>query len=204
MAPETIRKLDFKKIKRHSPHLWQNTIFNFYKILLYVYNCFAVLNYLFSSNVKIIFNNSFSTENYKRTKGPKTPILSDLTSFQKEVIYGSMLGDLHAERYSLNGNTRLRFFMSVKNKEYMYHLYDIFKTYIKTPPKIVTRKKVNKLTGHIQTDIFMSTLKYSYFNFAREEFYKPIYLTDVNNKNKFIKIIPLDIEDKLTEVGLAY
>lgn len=33
-------------------------------------------------------------------------------------------------------------------------------------------KKINNLTGHLQTDIYFSTLKYSYFNFAREEFYK--------------------------------
>ena len=79
-----------------------------------------------------------------------------------------MLGDLSVERYSLKGNSRLRFFASIVNKEYILHLYDIFKPYTKTPPKEVTRKKFNKLTGHIQTDIFFYTLKYNYFNFSRE------------------------------------
>lgn len=116
-----------------------------------------------------------------------------------------MLGDLTVERVSLNGNSRLRFFASVINKDYINHLYKIFKLYTKTPPREVTRKKVNKLTGHIQTDIFFSTLKYSYFNFAREEFY---ILCNYKNKdlvkNKFIKVVPLDIEKNLTAVGLAY
>jgi len=46
-----------------------------------------------------------------------------------------MLGDLTAERFSVNGNTRLRFYMSTINKDYTYHLYSIFKLYIKTAPK---------------------------------------------------------------------
>ena len=118
-----------------------------------------------------------------------------------------MLGDLSVERYSLKRNSRLRFFASIVNKEYILHLYDIFKPYTKTPPKEVTRKKFNKLTGHIQTDIFFSTLKYSYFNFAREEFYKPVVSIETNKdlvKNKFIKVVPVDIEKNLTAVGLAY
>ncbi len=73
-------------------------------------------------------------------------------------------------------------------------------------------KKINKLTGHIQTDIYFSTLKYSYFNFAREEFYKPVSSVccaerETNKdliKNKFIKVVPLEIEKNLTAVGLAY
>jgi hypothetical protein len=64
-----------------------------------------------------------------------------------------MLGDLTADKTSLNGNTRLRFFMSIKNKDYMNHLYNLFKLYIKTSPKIVKRTKVNKLTNLLQTDI---------------------------------------------------
>ena len=59
------------------------------------------------------------------TKGPKTISAPELTNFQKEVIFGSMLGDLFAERTHLNGNTRLRFYMFLKNKDLIYHLYSI-------------------------------------------------------------------------------
>ena len=45
----------------------------------------------------------------RRRKGPKTPSAPEVSQFQKEAIFGLMLGDLSAERYSLKGNTRLRF-----------------------------------------------------------------------------------------------
>lgn len=168
----------------------------------------------FVYNFKEPMTNSSDKNNVidHRIKGPKTPINSGLTSLQKEIIYGSTLGDLTIERYSLNGNSRLRFFASNVNKDYIFHLYEIFKTYTSTPPKEVTRKIINKLTGHIQTDIFFSTLKYPHFNFAREEFYKPIYwvptreeiTNNVNYNNRFIKVVPLDIYNKLTNMGLAF
>jgi hypothetical protein len=75
-----------------------------------------------------------------------------------------MIGDLTAEKTSLNGNTRLRLFMSNKNKENMDHLYSIFKPYVKIPTKEVQRKKINKLTGLLETYICCSTLRFSFFN----------------------------------------
>jgi hypothetical protein len=81
-----------------------------------------------------------------------------------------MLGDLTAERFSVNGNTRLRFYMSTINKDYTYHLYSIFKLYVKTAPKEIDRK-INKLTGGLHKDIHFSTLKYSFFNWVIEDFY---------------------------------
>jgi len=87
-----------------------------------------------------------------RRKGPKTPPASDFTDYQKEVIFGSMLGDLTAERTHFKGNTRLRFYMSLKNEKLIYHLYSIFKQYVKTEPKIYNRK-LNNLTKGLHKDI---------------------------------------------------
>jgi hypothetical protein len=42
------------------------------------------------------------------SKGPKTPPAPELTDYQKEVIFGSMLGDITAERTHLNGNIRIK------------------------------------------------------------------------------------------------
>lgn len=128
----------------------------------------------------------------KRIKGPKTPEAPEPNDYQKQVIVGLMLGDLFAERSNITGNTRLRFYMSNVNKVYAYHLYSIFKLFIKTEPKEIVRKK-SKLTGSIHTDIIFSTLKYSFFNWVREEFY-------VNN----VKIVPKNMSNYLTEVGLAF
>lgn len=87
-----------------------------------------------------------------RSKIPKTPLAPELTNFQKEVIFGSMLVYLTAERTHIKGNTRLRFYMSLKNKDLIYHLYEIFKSYVKTEPKVINRK-LNKLTKGLHTDI---------------------------------------------------
>ena len=81
-----------------------------------------------------------------------------------------MLGDLTAERSQLTGNTRLRFYMSSINIDLIHHLYLIFKSYVKTAPKIINRK-LNKLTNIKHTDIYFSTLKYSIFNWVVEDFY---------------------------------
>lgn len=55
------------------------------------------------------------------------------------------------------------------------------------------------MTGKIHTDIAFSTLKYSFFNWVIEDFYKkePV-------KNRNIKILPLNIDKQLTAVSLAY
>ena len=132
----------------------------------------------------------------KRVKGPRTPPAPDLTDFQKEVIFGTMLGDLTAERSQKTGNTRLRFYMSSINKDLIYHLYSIFKSYVKTEPKFINRK-LNKLTNIEHTDIYFSTLKYPMFNWVYDDFY-------VKNENKNIKIIPKDSINSLTSISLAY
>jgi len=41
----------------------------------------------------------------------------------KEIIFGLMLGDLFAKKKNDNCNTRLQFKQSIKNKEYILHLF---------------------------------------------------------------------------------
>jgi len=50
-----------------------------------------------------------------------------ITKMQKEVLIGIILGDAHLEK-SLNGlSYRLKIEQSEKKKEYIEHLYEIFK-----------------------------------------------------------------------------
>lgn len=72
--------------------------------------------------------------------------------------------------------------LSKKNKNLIYYLYSIFKSYVKTEPKIITRK-FNKLTKLQHEDIYFSTLNYPIFNWVIEDFY-------VKQNNKNIKIVP--------------
>jgi hypothetical protein len=58
-----------------------------------------------------------------------------LTSELEEVLLGLMLGDLYAERKNSNSNTRLQFKQSIVNKNYIDHLYSLFKDYCNSEPK---------------------------------------------------------------------
>jgi hypothetical protein len=53
----------------------------------------------------------------------------ELSPELSEIIIGLMLGDLYAERKNLNSNTRLQFKQSNKNKDYIDHLYNLFKEF---------------------------------------------------------------------------
>ena len=86
--------------------------------------------------------------------------------------------------------------MSSVNKDLIYHLYSIFKPYVKTGPKFIHRK-LNKLTNLEHIDISFSTLKYALFNWVFEDFY-------VKDEHQNIKIVPIDTINRLTPVYLAY
>lgn len=104
-----------------------------------------------------------------------------------------MLGDVSAERSKANINTRLRFDQSKEvHNEYIMHLYDLFKDFVGTSPK-VTNRKADKRTGKIYNSVNFKTLAFPIFNYNRAVFYP-----------ENIKRVPKNISDLLTPVGLAY
>lgn len=87
-----------------------------------------------------------------------------------EIIIGSLLGDLTAEKPNINCNTRLQFKQSLVNKEYIYQLYDIFKEFCTKPlnmSKFDNRANKNKIYNAIK----FQTLSLPCFNVYRELFY---------------------------------
>ena len=58
-----------------------------------------------------------------------------LSTELEEIITGLILGDLYAERKNSNSNTRLQFKQSIVNKDYVNHLYSLFKDYCNSEPK---------------------------------------------------------------------
>ena len=141
----------------------------------------------------------YSSKKYStKIRKPKKPPIPDLNEFQKEVIFGCMLGNLMAERLDSHQNTRLRFIVNNLEKAYINHLYSIFSVYVKTPPKDVI-VSIFKLKKGITKEIMFSTLKYEYFNWIEETFY--LYIEERDRK---LKIVPENARDKLTPVSLAY
>jgi len=104
-----------------------------------------------------------------------------------EIIIGLTLGDLHIRKRFLNSS--LNFKGGLKNKEYIFHLYEIFKLYCKTKPKIIEAKLKNKIYYSVKFD----TLTNEIFNIYHNLFYE----------NK-IKKVPNNIKELLTPIGLAY
>jgi hypothetical protein len=70
----------------------------------------------------------------------------------QEIIIGSGLGDLNIQKQYIKGNTRLRFEQGLLNKEYLLHLYDLFKDYCSSEPKVRARRP-NKITNKIYSTI---------------------------------------------------
>jgi len=118
-----------------------------------------------------------------------------LTIELEEILFGLMLGDLHAERRKTNHNTRIQFKQSIKNKNYIEHLYSLFKPYCNSNPKSndYFDKRLNK--NKFYSSIKFWTFSLPCFNKFRTMFYP---------SPQGIKILPLEVEILLTVRGLAY
>ncbi len=123
---------------------------------------------------------SRAIEKYKETLS--------LTSRQKEILVGSLLGDAHLEsRYKL-GSATLRIEHSYKQKEYVDWLHNEFKEWVRTPP----RKRTRWRWGKEHNKFLFMTYGHKILGEFRELFYR----------NR-IKIIPKNIESFLTPLSLA-
>lgn len=111
-----------------------------------------------------------------------------------EVIVGSILGDLTAERPNNNCNTRLTFKQSLVNKEYLLHLFSLFEEYCGSKPINLSYFDNRPDRMNTYKSIKFSTLSLPCFNIYRELFY--------NAAGQ--KIVPSCIKDLLTARGLAY
>ena len=140
-------------------------------------------------------NNNFMFVRYYR-KSTKYDL--ELNADLIEIIIGLMLGDLFAEKRNPNSNTRLQFKQSIKNKEYIEHLYSLFKDYCNSEPKVTSSVDNRPGSAHAQKELNVSikfwTQSLPCFNKFRELFYD-------DSGNKFI---PLNLESLISAKSLAY
>jgi LAGLIDADG DNA endonuclease family len=83
-------------------------------------------------------------------------------------------------------NARLVFLQSVEQSELIYHLFELFKEYSISPPKI--NSSLIKETGNLRYNISFGTRTLPCFN----EFYNLFY------KNR-VKVVPDNIEENFTK-----
>jgi len=109
-----------------------------------------------------------------------------------EIIYGSLLGDGHAEKRNNGKGTRITFQQESSHDDYLLYLHSLIANlgYCNTNiPKIITRLG-NK--GKIRKYIKFSTWTYDQFNYIHESWYL----------NK-IKVLPKDLNKYLTPLALS-
>lgn len=118
-----------------------------------------------------------------------------LSSNQKQILVGLLLGDGHLETQN-NGRTfRLFIEQSVVHADYCDHLYSIFSNWVLTPPKIYTRKNGLKSKR-------FKTFSHSSFRFYGFQFYETLLGTTGAVKKR--KKLPKLITRWLTAQSLAY
>ena len=108
----------------------------------------------------------------------------------QSILIGLTLGDLYIERRT--DNARLKFKQGLVNKEYAYHLFELFSSYgnMETPKHY---EFFDKKTDKVYTSIGFHTYSLLCFN----NYYKLFYVKET-------KIIPHNIGELLTPIGLAY
>ena len=155
--------------------------------------CLKWYNYvLIYTIINNYFMYIFSTLNNFKLKSNLRIDNQDIIS----VIIGSVLGDSHLERRKNGMGTRIIFEQCNKNIEYIMWFHKFFseKGYCTTnTPKLKTIiKNNNKVFYHYR----MSSYTFTSFNWIHDIFYKKV-------DNKYIKIVPLNLEIYLTPIALA-
>lgn len=122
---------------------------------------------------------------------------TQLSNFQKEALAGLMLGDLHAERTSLNGDTRLSFDQTLNgHSEYLEWLCVLFEPFVGTKPR-PTNRKPDARTGKIYNSLQFKTLRFPCFNLYRDLFYTNGAISGPKTQDR-------SISNFITAISLAF
>ena len=102
-----------------------------------------------------------------------------LSPVQREILVGTLLGDAHLRANKKKSKYQYVVLQSGAHKEYVFHLYEIFKNYTSTPPKEYTFKD-KRFPGKLYTRWSFYTTYQECFRFYAHQFY-----TDVIKEDSF-------------------
>jgi len=111
-----------------------------------------------------------------------------LSKRQKEILIGLILGDGHLERLYTPTLGRLKVEQSYKHKDYVDWIYEEFRNWVRSKPKIKKKEVWDR-----------TYLNYGFLTYGHRllrEFQEKLY-----RKGK--KIVPNDLEKNITPLGLA-
>lgn len=115
-----------------------------------------------------------------------------LSTIQRQALVGLLLGDGNLQTES-NGRTfRLRVCQSLAHKDYVFHLYELFKDFTTSPP--VESTEIDERTGQTYLSWSFSTTQQSCFRYYGQQFYD----------KKRVKRVPPIIARLLKPRSIAY
>lgn len=136
--------------------------------------------------------NSNALRQYKKT------ISLSLSKIQREVLVGTLLGDASMPLDRGRPELRVQFAQTIPRENYIWHLYDIFKNFVGTPPRV---KNIRRGGARDRQCIRFLTYRHPDFQFYDDLFY-PVDEVYHNKCRK--KRVPTNIHEVLTPRALAY
>lgn len=91
-----------------------------------------------------------------------------LTTRQREILIGVLLGDAHLETQNRGRTYRLKIEQSETHQAYLKHLYEVFKQWVLTPPQA----KEKCCRGYTSKNWWFQTVSHGAFRFYAHQFYK--------------------------------
>jgi len=124
-------------------------------------------------------------------------LYNKLPYFLDQVLIGLCLGDLHIGKSgSVNSNTRFSLTMAGKYTNLAIYIYCLFNHFIN--PKGFRYSKVKSgLNSKLFSRIQLISVALPIFNYYHNLFYN-------NIEGKYVKIVPLNIENLLSDISLAF
>ncbi len=146
-----------------------------------------------SNSIKRFLNALFKiSEQYKINSR-----LVKLPYYIHMALIGLLLSDGSLERPSHTSAVRLSVVFGLKNSPYLLHLYNLLEPYTNSPPDVAS--VYNK-----QTNSNNMIVKFKTVSLPVLLFYHKMFYTFNSTSGKYIKTLPLKIQDLITPVVLAH
>lgn len=128
-----------------------------------------------------------------------------LSPLQQQVLVGTLLGDAHLRANKTKTKYQYVVLQSESHKEYVYHLYEIFKDFANKPPKRYTFKD-KRFPGKCYTRYSFYTTFQGCFRFYAHQFYTEVTHPEKqkSDTSKTRKTVPKLIHKWLTPCAIAY
>jgi hypothetical protein len=114
----------------------------------------------------------------------------------KNILAGSLLGDAHIYKRSLNCDAYISFGQAMKHREYLFHLFELLKDFSGAGP--VEVKTLDKRYNKYNHSFHFKTKTLPVFNELADLF------LETDGTRIIGKRLPSNIYDLLTPIGLAY